>query len=190
MCELEEVRHFGHVPRFNDHACRIGGHISLIGVLTGVSERCRRLWQCQKTSRSILRALAIAVAPSGQLPDLSGINGGLTARVDAASLSVGDTFQLPLSAQVSLELRENAEHVEEGLASGGAGVDWLVRGLQRPALGPHGTDDVLKVSDAAREPINARNHQDIAGRMRSRHVSSSALPTVVVPLRFSERTVS
>ncbi len=39
---------------------------------------------------------------------------------------VGDPLQLPFPPQVGFELREHAEHVEEALASRGAGVDRLL----------------------------------------------------------------
>src|SRR5260370_40912744 len=45
------------------------------------------------------------------------------ALVDAFHFGLGDAFQLALTAQVGLELREYAKHVETALAGCGAGVD-------------------------------------------------------------------
>jgi hypothetical protein len=45
--------------------------------------------------------------------------------VDASSHGSCDAFQLSLLAQVGLELREHAEHIEEAFAGGGAGIDGL-----------------------------------------------------------------
>jgi hypothetical protein len=64
-------------------------------------------------------------------------------------------FQLPLAPQVCLELGEDPEHVEEALAGGRAGIDRLLGRLQTVAAGPHGANDVLKVSDAPGEAIDA-----------------------------------
>ena len=36
-----------------------------------------------------------------------------------------NSLELPLATQVSFELREHAEHIEEAFAGGGAGVDRL-----------------------------------------------------------------
>jgi hypothetical protein len=63
---------------------------------------------------------------------------------------------------VGLELGEHAEHVEEALAGGGAGVDRLLARLQGGALGLQGADDILEVADAARQAIDPGDHQHIA----------------------------
>ena len=101
-------------------------------------------------------------APRFKLLNLGGINRGWTALIDASSLSLRDALHLPLLAEVGLEFREHAEHVEETLAGGGAGIDRLLCRLQRGALGPHGANDVLQVTDAAGEPVDPRDHQCIA----------------------------
>src|SRR5438105_11632383 len=78
-----------------------------------------------------------------ELLHLGGINRCRAALVDAGSLGLGDAFHLSLFAQVGLELREHAEHVEEALARRGAGIDRLLSGLQRGALRLHGPNDIL-----------------------------------------------
>jgi hypothetical protein len=57
--------------------------------------------------------------------------------VDAGCLRLGDALKLALAAKVGLELGEHAEHVEEALAGGSAGVDGLLGLLEAGALGTH-----------------------------------------------------
>jgi hypothetical protein len=52
------------------------------------------------------------------------------ALVNASGFRLGDAFCLTLAAQISHELREDSEHVEERLPCSRAGVDWLLGGLQ------------------------------------------------------------
>ncbi len=54
--------------------------------------------------------------------------------VDPGRLGLGDALELALLAQVGFELGEDAEHVEEGFAGGGAGVDGLLGGAQGHAF--------------------------------------------------------
>ena len=61
-----------------------------------------------------------------KLLNLGGINRGWTPLIDASSLSLRDALHLPLLAKVGLEFRKHAEHVEETLAGGGAGIDRLL----------------------------------------------------------------
>jgi hypothetical protein len=60
------------------------------------------------------------------------------------------------------EFRKHAEHVEKVFARCRAGVDWLLGRLQGRAASLDRAHDVLKVSNAAREPINAGDHQHVA----------------------------
>jgi hypothetical protein len=86
-------------------------------------------------------------APSARAPEtLLSTAGGLCRRQQPS-------FQLPLAPQVGFELREDAQHVQEALAGGGAGVDRLLRGLQDRAARPDSANDVLKVSDASGEAM-------------------------------------
>jgi hypothetical protein len=40
----------------------------------------------------------------------------------------------------------------------------LLGGLQRGALGPDGSNDILQVADAAGQPVNAADYQHVAFR--------------------------
>jgi hypothetical protein len=73
-------------------------------------------------------------------------------------------LKLALPAQVRLELGEHAQHVQQALAGGRAGVDPL---LQYRAARRDSANDVLKVSDASGEAIDAGDHQDVAERIPS-----------------------
>jgi hypothetical protein len=70
---------------------------------------------------------------------------------------------LPLAAQIGLEFGEHAEHIEERLAGGGAGVDGLLRRLQRDTAGLELVHDVLKVLQRARQAVDAGDHERVAG---------------------------
>jgi hypothetical protein len=48
-----------------------------------------------------------------QPPDLDGIDTGFAATIDATRLRQRDPLQLPLTAQVGLDLGKNVQHVEE-----------------------------------------------------------------------------
>ena len=77
--------------------------------------------RCSAASRSRWRrALGL------ELLDLGLINRRLPAPVHARRLGLGDTLKLALAPQVGLELGEDAQHVEEALAGGRAGVDRLL----------------------------------------------------------------
>ncbi len=52
------------------------------------------------------------------------------------------------------------------------------------------TNDVLKVSNATRKAVNARDHQNVTGSQEVQHSAQLIAPAVVVPLRFSERIKS
>ena len=93
----------------------------------------------------------------------AGIDRRLAALVDAARLGGADPFELPLAAQIGLELGEHAEHVEKGLAGRGAGVDRLLGRLQRDALGLQLVHDVLQVLQRARQAIDAGDDERVAG---------------------------
>jgi hypothetical protein len=55
--------------------------------------------------------------------------GRLPAPIDASGLGLGDAFKLTLATQVRFELGEYAEHVEEALAGGRAGIAIVVPSL-------------------------------------------------------------
>src|SRR3984893_5759694 len=63
------------------------------------------------------------------LAHLRGIYRCRTALVNARGLGRGDAFELSLALQVRFELGEDAKHIKEALAGGGAGIDRL---LSRP----------------------------------------------------------
>jgi hypothetical protein len=50
------------------------------------------------------------------------------------------------------------KHVEGALARRRARIDWLLNRFERRTLGFYGTHDVLQITDAARQLINARDH--------------------------------
>ena len=81
----------------------------------------------ESRTAGLVAELAISVAPPGgfELFDLRLIDGRLPAPVHAGSLRLRDSLKLPLATQVSFELGEYAEHIEEAFAGGGAGVDRL-----------------------------------------------------------------
>jgi hypothetical protein len=76
----------------------------------------------------------VALPPS--LPALGGVYRSRPALVHAGGLGFSDPLQLALAAEVRLELGEHAQHVEEALAGGGAGVDRLFGHLKLDATGP------------------------------------------------------
>jgi hypothetical protein len=61
-----------------------------------------------------------------QCGDLGSLDRCRATLVDAARLSRVDAFQLAFLAKVRLEFREDAEHVEKGLAGGRRGVNRLL----------------------------------------------------------------
>ena len=67
----------------------------------------------------------------------------------------GDAFELALFAQVGLKLCEDAEHIEERLARGRAGIDRLLRRLEDRTLRFERADNILQIADAF-FPISAR----------------------------------
>ena len=58
------------------------------------------------------------------------VDPGWAAAIGAALLRRGDPLDLALAAQVGLELRKDAEHVEERFAGSGRGVHRLFGGSQ------------------------------------------------------------
>jgi hypothetical protein len=70
-----------------------------------------------------------AHAVSFHLLDLDGIDTRLAPLVDTARPGVSNSFKLALAAQVSLELSEDAKHVQKAFTRRRAGVDWLLGGL-------------------------------------------------------------
>lgn len=69
----------------------------------------------------------------------------LPAFVDPSAFRCGDAFHLSLSTEICLELSEDAEHIEEGLAGGRAGVDRLFCRLQRHPFLLEQPYDVLQI---------------------------------------------
>jgi hypothetical protein len=93
--------------------------------------------------------------------DLCGINARFATLVDAPRPRTSDPFRLALPAQVGLELREHAQHVEEArpcrlLVSIGCST------VFSDAFRLHSADYVLQVPNAPRQPVDPRNHQHIA----------------------------
>ena len=84
------------------------------------------------------------------LLDLRRIDACLAAVVDATRPRAGYAFELAFLAQIGFEFRKHAEHIEETFAGCGAGVDGRAASL-------HCAHDVLKVPDAARQPVDTRN---------------------------------
>jgi hypothetical protein len=80
--------------------------------------------------------------------------GNQTPQSPAPSFFKSSPFKLPFAPQVGLERGEHPEHVQEAFARRRAGVDRLLGGPQRGALGPHGSNDILQVADAPGEAIN------------------------------------
>jgi hypothetical protein len=104
-------------------------------------------------------------------------------------LGGSDALKLALTTKVRLEFSEHPEHVKETFACRSAGVDWLLRGLQRGTLRSQGPHNFLQVPNASREAINAGHYEYVPLRRKSRTVRNSSRPCVVVPDRFSERIV-
>ena len=98
-----------------------------------------------------------------QLAHLSRVDRGHPTLVDAGSLGLGNALELALLAQVGFELGEHPQHVEEGLAGGGAGIDGLLGGAQRDASGLEGAHDILQVADGPGQAVDPRHHQLITG---------------------------
>lgn len=82
--------------------------------------------------------------------------------VDASRLGLGDPLGLALAPEVGLELGEDPEHVEEGLAGGGRRVDRLLGRQQPGPLPSQLAHDVLKIADRARQAVNAGDDQRVA----------------------------
>jgi len=106
--------------------------------------------------------LGRAQALSLERSDLGGVDGRRAALVDAPELRGANSLHLTLAAQVRLELRKDAEHVEEGLPGGARRVDGLLGRLERRALASKLAHDVLQVADRARQPINPGDDQRVA----------------------------
>lgn len=130
-------------------------------------------------------ALAISVAPRTlrfHLGHHSRVYRRALSLIDPSGLGLGDTFEQALAPQVRFELSEHAEHVQEALAGGRAGIDRLsVARNEAPAP-----------SRSARCPGARRSIRVTIStspcRRKSSTVRNSSRPTVVVPLRFSART--
>jgi hypothetical protein len=60
----------------------------------------------------------------------------------------------------------------------------------REAPQPSQPDNVLQVSNAPGQPVDAGHHQDVALTEEIQEVRSSSRPAVVVPLRFSDQMIS
>jgi hypothetical protein len=79
----------------------------------------------------------------------------------ARRLCLGDTLKMAFAPEVGLELGEHAEHIEEALAGGCAGIDRLFGRLRDGTASPYSAHDVLEIADASREPINTGDHQHV-----------------------------
>src|SRR5258707_5478145 len=104
----------------------------------------------------------MAVAPEAlrlHLAHRSRVYRDASALVDAVRLRFGNALKLALLAQVR---GKDAENIEKALPRGCAGVDRLLRCLQRGATGTHLANDVLQVGDTSGEAIDPRHNQDVA----------------------------
>ena len=88
-----------------------------------------------------------------------------------------------------LELGKDAEHVKERLAGSGRGVHGLVGGGEMGALVLEGRDNDLEITHRARQAVDTRDHQRLAGMDESRMVRSSGRPARVAPSPVSVRTM-
>lgn len=87
---------------------------------------------------------------------------GLAALVDARDLGLGDTFELAFAPDRGFELGEDAEHLEERHARRGRSVNRLFGSPKVCALLPQASDNAFKVTDRARQAVDAGDHQGIA----------------------------
>src|SRR3954463_15176604 len=113
------------------------------------------------TDPQLARDLGGAQALRMQSTDALVIDRPLAALVGASGLGCRDAFKLPLAPEIGLELGEHTEHVEEGLAGRGAGVDRLLGGFQRDPALPEFVDEVLQVPNAARQAIDPGHHEGV-----------------------------
>jgi hypothetical protein len=92
---------------------------------------------------------------SAELLDLVGLRSCCrgSALVFAFGLGLGDANKHALSNQLSLELRDRAEHVEHEPAGRGGGVDCLIENLEPDALGVQSFPYVTEVRDTAGKPV-------------------------------------
>ena len=91
------------------------------------------------------------------------VDAGWAAAIGGALLRRGDPLGLALAAQVGLKLGKDAEHVEERLAGSGRGVHGLFGGGEMGALVFECRDNDLKITHRARQAVDARDHQRLAG---------------------------
>jgi len=103
-------------------------------------------------------AETIGLEPS----DLGAVDLRRASLVPAVSLRFADTFELALTAQRSLELREGGQHVKERLADGRRGVHRLVCHLEGHALLAKLEDDLLEIENRATQTVKASADQRIA----------------------------
>jgi hypothetical protein len=67
-----------------------------------------------------------------------------------------------LTAQIRFKLGEHAQHVEEGFAGGGPGIDRLFGCLQSDTSGLQLVHNVLKVLQRTCQTVNAGNDERVA----------------------------
>ena len=91
------------------------------------------------------------------------VDHGWAAAIGGALLRHGDPLGLALAAQVGLELGKDAEYVEERLAGSARGVHGLFGGSEMGALVLECRDNGLEITHRARQAVDARDHQRLAG---------------------------
>ena len=107
--------------------------------------------------------------------------------VDACGLGLGDPFELALAPQVRFELGEYAEHVEEALAGGRAGIDRLLGRLGRlPGCGlceRYPASPMLRARRLMRVPSAPRQPEGIPGRFARQAIASKKGSSSII-IRF------
>jgi hypothetical protein len=111
-----------------------------------------------KAARDFRRTHALG----SQCADRRGIDRRPAPLVDARQFGPGNPLNLTFAAQVSLELREHAEHIDEGLAGCGGGVDRLFGRLQAGSLAAECPHDVLQIPNGSGQTIHAGDDQGVA----------------------------
>jgi hypothetical protein len=118
---------------------------------------------------------------------LSGSIDGRRPFINASGLGLGYPFGLPFPAQVGFEFCEDAKHVKKRLSGRAGGIYRLFGSFETYALCFYGPNDVLKIADAAGDPINAGDHENITLPKKIYNYLKFTAPH---PLRFSERMIS
>ena len=123
-----------------------------------------RLCLVDRASRDlhVSRDFGWCLAISQSSLDLGHIDLWLAPTVDAPALRGGDPLGLALTPEIGFELGKDPEHVEKRLAGRGRGVDGLLRRRQMGAFLLQSRDNGLQIAEAARQPVDARDHKRFA----------------------------